>query len=76
MAVSGLTLGITHLWTATKTRYPTQSGSKLPNTDETITVDISAAPPAAGVGGALVIAAVAAVGVAYFMMRNPPSPKG
>jgi len=67
---------------ATKTFYPsvgthnisTKVGTECVSPG-TVQVTVSTVPVQAGVGGALVIAAAAAIGVAYFMMRKPPSPK-
>lgn len=71
--VVGLTLGITHVYTVTKAGYTTKSGSKLLNTDETITIDMT--PPAAeGMGMAIAMVGVAAAAFLVMRARKPAAP--
>ncbi len=47
-------------------------GSPAQCTSSTVTIEVTA-PVQAGAGGAMMIAAVAAIGIAYFMMKKPPT---
>ncbi len=42
-------------------------------TSNTAILTITTVPPSAGAGGAMMIAAIAAIGIAYFMMKKPPT---